>query len=172
MCGRSFRTRSCGRCSWTMTPAHQAHNDSNRNPGGSPPTLLKKKRPCRVSVNIIGGLNEFLKTSPSMPESVQKLQQEAGIKLVLTNLDRGGGIVYSSHLHTFAERHFHSFRRMTRRGLGASCSIAWPSTWQAIALPASSHPKVVASGQPSPNRRDRIPDQRLSLAGRLSAMEE
>ena len=88
MCGRSFRTRSCGRCSWTMTPAHQAHNDSNRNPGGSPPTLLKKKRPCRVSVNIIGGLNEFLKTSPSMPENVQKLQAEAGIKLVLTNLDR------------------------------------------------------------------------------------
>ena len=133
MCGRSFRTRSCGRCSWTMTPAHQAHNDSNRNPGGSPPTLLKKKRPCRVSVNIIGGLNEFLKTSPSMPESVQKLQQEAGIKLVLTNLDRGCGIVYSSRLHTFAERHFHSFRRMTRRGLGASCSIAWPSMWQAFA---------------------------------------
>ena len=27
-----------------MTPAHQAHNDSNRNPGGNPPTLLKKEK--------------------------------------------------------------------------------------------------------------------------------
>ena len=71
-----------------MTRALQAHNGRSRNPGGNPPTLLKKKRPCRVSVNIIGGLNEFLKTSPSMPENVQKLQAEAGIKLVLTNLDR------------------------------------------------------------------------------------
>ena len=70
-----------------MTRALQAHSGRSRNPGGATPSP-KKKRPCRVSVNIIGGLNEFLKTSPSMPENVQKLQAEAGIKLVLTNLDR------------------------------------------------------------------------------------
>ena len=40
-----------------------------------------------VSVNIVGGLNEYLKASKGLPESVQKLQSEAGIKLVITNLD-------------------------------------------------------------------------------------
>ena len=152
MCGRSFRTRSCGRCSWTMTPAHQAHNDSNRNPGGSPPTLLKKKRPCRVSVNIIGGLNEFLKTSPSMPENVQKLQAEAGIKLVLTNLDRRRrNPVRFAPTKLCAHLYFYSFRRTIRRTLGALCNTVWPSTWQAFLPPPRllpSHRKNLVRGRP------------------------
>ena len=40
-----------------------------------------------VSVAIVQGLNDYLKSAPGLPENVQKLQNEAGIKLVLTNLE-------------------------------------------------------------------------------------
>jgi len=55
-----------------------------------------------MSVNIIASLNDFLKeasktSSGGVPDTVQKLQSEAGIKLTLTNMDdpdgrRDGGI--------------------------------------------------------------------------------
>ena len=42
-----------------------------------------------ISVNIVNQFNEFLKenakSSPGLPDSVQKLQAEAGIRLVLAN---------------------------------------------------------------------------------------
>ena len=40
-----------------------------------------------VSVAVVQGLNDYLKQTPGAPENVQKLQSEAGIKIVLTNLD-------------------------------------------------------------------------------------
>ena len=44
-----------------------------------------------LSVNIVNQFNDFLRDSaranPSMPDSVQKLQNDAGIKLVLANLE-------------------------------------------------------------------------------------
>ena len=44
-----------------------------------------------ISVNIVNQFNEFLKenakTSPGLPDSVQKLQAEAGIRLVLANTE-------------------------------------------------------------------------------------
>ena len=44
-----------------------------------------------ISVSIVRQFDEYLKdnakTTPGMPDSVQKLQQEAGIKLVLTNTE-------------------------------------------------------------------------------------
>jgi len=49
-----------------------------------------------ISVNIVRQFDEFLKdnarTSPGLPDSVQKLQQEAGIKLVLANTEDPDGI--------------------------------------------------------------------------------
>jgi len=49
-----------------------------------------------VSVNIVASLNDFLKeasknSSGSVPDTVQKLQSEAGIKLTLTNMDDPDG---------------------------------------------------------------------------------
>ena len=40
-----------------------------------------------VSVAVVQGLNDYLKQTPGAPDNVQKLQIDAGIKLVLTNLD-------------------------------------------------------------------------------------
>ena len=40
-----------------------------------------------VSVAIIQGMNDYLKSAPGLPENAHQLQNEAGIKLVLTNLD-------------------------------------------------------------------------------------
>ena len=40
-----------------------------------------------VSVNIVASMNEYLKAAKGLPESVQKLQSDAGIKLVIANLD-------------------------------------------------------------------------------------
>ena len=36
---------------------------------------------------MVQSLNDYLKSAQGLPETVQKLQSEAGIKLVLTNLD-------------------------------------------------------------------------------------
>ena len=41
-------------------------------------------------MNIVGGLNDYLKESKGLPENVQKLQAEAGIKVVIANLDGQG----------------------------------------------------------------------------------
>ena len=49
-----------------------------------------------ISINIVNQFNEFLKDnatkSPGLPDSVQKLQQDAGIKLVLANTEDPDGI--------------------------------------------------------------------------------
>ena len=49
-----------------------------------------------VTVSIVNQLNDFLKenarTSPGLPDSVQKLQAEAGIKLVIANTEDPDGI--------------------------------------------------------------------------------
>ena len=49
-----------------------------------------------ISVNIVNQFNEFLKenakSSPGLPDSVQKLQAEAGIRLVLANTEDPDGI--------------------------------------------------------------------------------
>ena len=49
-----------------------------------------------VTVSIVSQLNDFLKenarTSPGLPDSVQKLQAEAGIKLVIANTEDPDGI--------------------------------------------------------------------------------
>ena len=47
-------------------------------------TQLEHDARPSISVNIIQSLNDFLKGSAGLPENVQKLQSEAGIKLILT----------------------------------------------------------------------------------------
>ena len=54
-----------------------------------------------ISVSIVRQFDEYLKdnanTTPGMPDSVQKLQQEAGIKQVLTNTE------YPDSIGTFVQ---------------------------------------------------------------------
>ena len=49
-----------------------------------------------ISINVVNQFNEFLRenarSSPGLPDSVQKLQAEAGIKLVLANTEDPDGI--------------------------------------------------------------------------------
>ena len=45
-----------------------------------------------VTVAIVQGFNDFLKNSSGAPENVQKLKNEAGINLIITNLDDPDGM--------------------------------------------------------------------------------
>ena len=61
-----------------------------------------------VTVSIVSQLNDFLKenarTSPGLPDSVQKLQAEAGIKLVIANTEDPDGITESARSYNIASR--------------------------------------------------------------------
>ena len=56
----------------------------------------KGKRQLPVSVNIIQGLNDYLKSSPALPENVKKLEQEVRISSRVDGICVYGGVSLSS----------------------------------------------------------------------------
>ena len=81
-----------------------------------------------VSVNIVASMNEYLKAAKGLPESVQKLQSDAGIKLVIANLDVRnmkirGFLTFFETAHLLHE-FFGSFHAVFLKLLCTTCFVA------------------------------------------------
>jgi len=88
-----------------------------------------------VSVNIVASLNDFLKeasknSSGGVPDTVQKLQSEAGIKLTLTNMDdpdgkRDGILRTETHGASYKLLYGLSLARMVMGPQGLGCYVQY-----------------------------------------------